>query len=346
MSLRAAAGPGQRAGRAERQRQDDHRPDDHRRGAARPRAPSASRTAGVDRLRRSGAAPLPPARPDGLPGPLLRAQPDPHASATCSAGRCATTRAWTARRRVRARRSCSRPSASARPAQYLDKLPATSSRVVSASASSSPGRSRPSPRSSSPTSRSRCSTSRSAPRSWSCSTGSCATGASRMLYITHDLLSARLLADEVIVLNKGVVVEHGPTLQVIGDAQDDYTRTAARGDPPPGQGARPGHGGAARRNRDARRGRAAEPGTATGRGLIPEEVRVAIRGEAVRHPGLLCARPVPRPAGPRGRATPGAARPCPVRAADRARPTGGWPRPVRAPTPPTAVVRRPCSVRR
>ena len=46
-----------------------------------------------------------------------------------------------------------------------------------------------------------------------------------ILYITHDLLSARMLSDEVIVLNGGKVVEHGPTLDVIRDPQDDYTRT-------------------------------------------------------------------------------------------------------------------------
>jgi peptide/nickel transport system ATP-binding protein len=46
-----------------------------------------------------------------------------------------------------------------------------------------------------------------------------------ILYITHDLLSARMLADEVIVLNHGRVVESGPALQVIRDPQDAYTRT-------------------------------------------------------------------------------------------------------------------------
>jgi peptide/nickel transport system ATP-binding protein len=46
-----------------------------------------------------------------------------------------------------------------------------------------------------------------------------------MLYITHDLLSARLLADEVLVLNKGKVVEDGATVEVIRNAQAPYTRT-------------------------------------------------------------------------------------------------------------------------
>jgi peptide/nickel transport system ATP-binding protein len=45
-----------------------------------------------------------------------------------------------------------------------------------------------------------------------------------MLYITHDLLSARLLADEVMVLHHGVLVERGPTLKVISEAEDPYTR--------------------------------------------------------------------------------------------------------------------------
>ncbi|MDI3418723.1 ABC transporter ATP-binding protein [Streptomyces luteolus] len=45
-----------------------------------------------------------------------------------------------------------------------------------------------------------------------------------MLYITHDLLSARLLADEVLVLKEGRVVEEGPTLQVIRHAEHAYTK--------------------------------------------------------------------------------------------------------------------------
>ena len=55
-----------------------------------------------------------------------------------------------------------------------------------------------------------------------------------MLYITHDLLSARLLADEVMVLNEGVMVERGPTLEVIGEAKDPYTRKLLAAIPRPG----------------------------------------------------------------------------------------------------------------
>ncbi|MBM6401165.1 ABC transporter ATP-binding protein [Phycicoccus sonneratiae] len=45
-----------------------------------------------------------------------------------------------------------------------------------------------------------------------------------ILYITHDLLSARMLSDEVLVLNDGRVVERGPTLDVIRSPRDEYTR--------------------------------------------------------------------------------------------------------------------------
>jgi peptide/nickel transport system ATP-binding protein len=45
-----------------------------------------------------------------------------------------------------------------------------------------------------------------------------------MLYITHDLLSARLLADEVLVLSQGRVVEQGSAEQVIRQPRDSYTQ--------------------------------------------------------------------------------------------------------------------------
>ncbi len=45
-----------------------------------------------------------------------------------------------------------------------------------------------------------------------------------MLYITHDLLSARLLSDEILVLNKGQVVEQGPAKRIITQPKDEYTR--------------------------------------------------------------------------------------------------------------------------
>jgi peptide/nickel transport system ATP-binding protein len=45
-----------------------------------------------------------------------------------------------------------------------------------------------------------------------------------LLYITHDLLSARVVTDELIVLNKGQVVETGPTKQVLRHPRHAYTK--------------------------------------------------------------------------------------------------------------------------
>lgn len=45
-----------------------------------------------------------------------------------------------------------------------------------------------------------------------------------MLYITHDLLSARQLADEIIVLYRGRVVEQGTADSILGDPKHPYTQ--------------------------------------------------------------------------------------------------------------------------
>ena len=44
-----------------------------------------------------------------------------------------------------------------------------------------------------------------------------------MLYITHDLLSARVVTDNIMVLNQGAVVESGNTADVLRNPQDEYT---------------------------------------------------------------------------------------------------------------------------
>ncbi|HET6209983.1 MAG TPA: dipeptide/oligopeptide/nickel ABC transporter ATP-binding protein [Jatrophihabitans sp.] len=44
-----------------------------------------------------------------------------------------------------------------------------------------------------------------------------------LLYITHDLLSARVVTDQILVLNAGRVVERGDTKQVLQHPQDPYT---------------------------------------------------------------------------------------------------------------------------
>ena len=49
------------------------------------------------------------------------------------------------------------------------------------------------------------------------------TGVS-LLYITHDLLSARLVTDRLLVLHKGQVVESGPTPSVLRHPSHPYTK--------------------------------------------------------------------------------------------------------------------------
>lgn len=44
-----------------------------------------------------------------------------------------------------------------------------------------------------------------------------------LLYITHDLLSARVVTDEILVLNEGKVVERGATKAVLQHPTDSYT---------------------------------------------------------------------------------------------------------------------------
>jgi peptide/nickel transport system ATP-binding protein len=44
-----------------------------------------------------------------------------------------------------------------------------------------------------------------------------------LLYITHDLLSARVVTDQILVLHQGRVVEQGPTRQVMQHPRHEYT---------------------------------------------------------------------------------------------------------------------------
>jgi peptide/nickel transport system ATP-binding protein len=54
-----------------------------------------------------------------------------------------------------------------------------------------------------------------------------------MLYITHDLLSARVVSDDMIVLEAGRIVERGPTPSVMRDPQHDYTQRLLAAAPNP-----------------------------------------------------------------------------------------------------------------
>jgi ABC-type glutathione transport system ATPase component len=54
-----------------------------------------------------------------------------------------------------------------------------------------------------------------------------------VLYITHDLATARHFSDEIMVLNQGRVVERGPADDVILRPQDPYTRELREASPDP-----------------------------------------------------------------------------------------------------------------
>ncbi|RMI06962.1 ABC transporter ATP-binding protein [Cellulomonas triticagri] len=54
-----------------------------------------------------------------------------------------------------------------------------------------------------------------------------------VLYITHDLATARYFSDEIIVLNQGRVVEHGSADEVILRPRHPYTRELREASPDP-----------------------------------------------------------------------------------------------------------------
>ncbi|MEV8263430.1 ATP-binding cassette domain-containing protein [Microbacterium sp. NPDC077057] len=54
-----------------------------------------------------------------------------------------------------------------------------------------------------------------------------------VLYITHDLATARHFSDEIMVLNQGRVVEYGTADDVILNPQDPYTRALRAASPDP-----------------------------------------------------------------------------------------------------------------
>ncbi|SLM92310.1 ABC transporter ATP-binding protein [Brachybacterium nesterenkovii] len=46
-----------------------------------------------------------------------------------------------------------------------------------------------------------------------------------LVFISHDISTVRFVSDEIIVMNRGRVVEHGTVEQIFGGADDEYTRT-------------------------------------------------------------------------------------------------------------------------
>ena len=54
-----------------------------------------------------------------------------------------------------------------------------------------------------------------------------------ILYITHDIASARYFADEILVMHAGEIVERGPAEQVVSAPVHEYTRTLIEASPDP-----------------------------------------------------------------------------------------------------------------
>jgi peptide/nickel transport system ATP-binding protein len=57
-----------------------------------------------------------------------------------------------------------------------------------------------------------------------------------LLYVTHDLASARYVADNMLVMFAGQIVEHGPTEEVLQNPLHPYTRLLLSSVPDPAQG--------------------------------------------------------------------------------------------------------------
>lgn len=45
-----------------------------------------------------------------------------------------------------------------------------------------------------------------------------------MLFITHDLRVAAQICDDVLVMQRGRLIEYGPAAQVLGQPKAEYTR--------------------------------------------------------------------------------------------------------------------------
>ena len=84
-----------------------------------------------------------------------------------------------------------------------------------------------------------------------------------MIVVTHEMSFAREVADRVVFMDDGVIVEEGAAEQVIGSPAHERTRTVPRAR------ARPGRGGASRR---ALVGRGRHPEVAYGNNTRPVSV--------------------------------------------------------------------------
>jgi peptide/nickel transport system ATP-binding protein len=59
------------------------------------------------------------------------------------------------------------------------------------------------------------------------------------LYVTHDLASARYVADDILVMYAGQIVEHGPVEEVLAEPLHPYTRLLLTAVPDPASGLSP-----------------------------------------------------------------------------------------------------------
>jgi peptide/nickel transport system ATP-binding protein len=78
-----------------------------------------------------------------------------------------------------------------------------------------------------------------------------------MLYVTHDLATARHFSSEIMVMYRGQIVEHGPADEVILDPAHPYTQTLASAAPDPAA-SRQALADARRRRQAVRAARSAE----------------------------------------------------------------------------------------
>jgi peptide/nickel transport system ATP-binding protein len=61
------------------------------------------------------------------------------------------------------------------------------------------------------------------------------------LYVTHDLAAARYVADDILVMYAGQIVEQGPIEEVLAEPLHPYTRLLLAAAPDPGNDVRPQH---------------------------------------------------------------------------------------------------------
>ena len=54
-----------------------------------------------------------------------------------------------------------------------------------------------------------------------------------ILYITHDIASARYFADEILVMHNGEIVERGPAEELVRNPTDPYTQLLIASSPDP-----------------------------------------------------------------------------------------------------------------